>query len=924
MPIPDATREDVLDAMARFDAELRDTDGWLGWEERVNHKYAIEHEGKRYPVNQIVAMASNVGTQEFSGGDEANRWLRQRGLIVLEINSRSSAQAEEVTETNSNRILRDKRCWKISAGIAANYWEDFRDGGWIALDWGGSPDIRSLAPPSKDELWKQLNSLEVGNFSKIAAGQLWMFYRDLMPGDLVVVYGDKTIWGWGEISGEYTYAADSTNNRHRRMTTWRSLNAFSATELTPALAEHLVRPLALYELNKEEFETIVANDRKVRPASWWVNQGGSFEDEQAGGYIWADIVLQGGWTARPWKNVAHLRVGDIIVHSDGIAIRAIGLIEENPTVVVHPNSVDRPSATVPGNLVKVMYFPLKQELPISSVPLEWREACSGTFEPFAHTGELKPGYLFPLDREFLEKLSRDFSSQLPEAVTKWLSGSAAHESPEVSSVRTLVDELLPDPRTRRRCLNVLADAIERANSVSPSSWSVNLPRATRDVRLNVAWTQPCILGRRELVLVVDQNALSTVDLQTLGTALADDDRNRATYESVAEAAAFRAHLPEDRLDELLPLVIEPNLKFVELCASQVKTRAHRFGEHVPAVIDYLNQELGRKLPRHSGSRTVDSGVARIKGHLEPPFEDIVQAITKQGMRLDPRTLRRYHLALKTRGFVVLSGLSGTGKTWLAEAYARAVGAQHAVVAVAPNWTTNEDLLGYLNPLTGEYHHTTFSRFVGAAALAYQRASDAGVEPQPYHLVLDEMNLARVEYYFAQFLSAMEVRARHGMASIALGTDKPLVLPPNLFVIGTVNVDETTHGFADKVYDRAQLIELNARREDLHAHIADTDYRAEIMEMWDAVQHVGPFTFRVLDEVRAYVEASVALDADWEEALDEQFLQKVLPKLKGADPRVGDALAKVAAMCDERFPLSHAKAARMLEDFRSHGFASYFG
>jgi hypothetical protein len=294
------------------------------------------------------------------------------------------------------------------------------------------------------------------------------------------------------------------------------------------------------------------------------------------------------------------------------------------------------------------------------------------------------------------------------------------------------------------------------------------------------------------------------------------------------------------------------------------------------------------------------------------------------MRLDPRTLRRYHLALKTRGFVVLSGLSGTGKTWLAEAYARAVGARHALVAVAPNWTTNEDLLGYHNPLTGVYHHTTFSTFVGEAAEEYQRAADAELQPCPYHLVLDEMNLARVEYYFAQFLSAMEVRARHGSATMTLGGGEQLLLPPNLYVIGTVNVDETTHGFADKVYDRAQLIELGVSRADLEAHVASKVYADDILKVWDAVQQTGPFAFRILDEIDAYVSASEAMDTDWSHALDEQILQKVLPKLKGADPHVGVALTELVRVCTDRFPLSYTKASRMLADFNGHGFASYFG
>jgi hypothetical protein len=79
--------------------------------------------------------------------------------------------------------------------------------------------------------------------------------------------------------------------------------------------------------------------------------------------------------------------------------------------------------------------------------------------------------------------------------------------------------------------------------------------------------------------------------------------------------------------------------------------------------------------------------------VEPAFADTEATIVAQGLRIGTRLLRRYHLALKSRKFVILSGLSGTGKTWLARAYAGAVGAAHLLVPVAPNWTTNETCWG---------------------------------------------------------------------------------------------------------------------------------------------------------------------------------------------------------------------------------------
>lgn len=310
-------------------------------------------------------------------------------------------------------------------------------------------------------------------------------------------------------------------------------------------------------------------------------------------------------------------------------------------------------------------------------------------------------------------------------------------------------------------------------------------------------------------------------------------------------------------------------------------------------------------------------------YVEPEFPEILARVRAQGLRISEQALRRYHLALRARGFVILSGVSGTGKTWLAEAYARAVGAEHLIVPVAPNWTTNEDLLGYTNPLDGAYHDTAFSRFLRRAAAEHARARAEGEPARPFHLVLDEMNLARVEYYFARFLSVMEVRARHGTARVELGPKDEVVLPPTLRFVGTVNVDETTHGFADKVYDRAQLIEMEASREAMAEHVGDAPYADVLLDLWDAVAGVAPFAFRVADEIGHYLGSAQGTGAGPDELLDEQILQKVLPKLKGSDLAVGEALGRLEELTAGRYPLSHGKVVRMREGFQQHGFASYF-
>jgi MoxR-like ATPase len=310
------------------------------------------------------------------------------------------------------------------------------------------------------------------------------------------------------------------------------------------------------------------------------------------------------------------------------------------------------------------------------------------------------------------------------------------------------------------------------------------------------------------------------------------------------------------------------------------------------------------------------------GYEEPALDEMVAAVERPGLRIDRRTLRRYHLSLRTRKFVILSGPSGTGKTWLATAWADAAGAKSLVVPVAPNWTTNEDLLGYLSPLTDTYVDTPFSRFLRKAVDEQARADDAGVIATPYHLVLDEMNLARVEYYFARFLSAMELRARGDSATIDLGGEL-LPLPRNLVVIGTVNIDETTHGFADKVYDRAQLIELGIDRAELAAYVAGQPFADALLEAWDCVAAVKPFAFRVAREFIAYIGDAQKHDIGWEEAFDEQMLQKVLPRLTGADLELGPALEALQAWSAGRYPLTHQRIGLMLARFRHTGVASYF-
>ena len=178
-------------------------------------------------------------------------------------------------------------------------------------------------------------------------------------------------------------------------------------------------------------------------------------------------------------------------------------------------------------------------------------------------------------------------------------------------------------------------------------------------------------------------------------------------------------------------------------------------------------------------------------------------------------------ALRTKGFVFLAGLTGTGKTKLAVKIAELCGKTHKFISVRPDWTDKTELLGWVNPLAKEgeprYRKGLVLDFILRAFEDYGNNKEIA---QPYFLILDEMNLAHIEYYFADFLSVLESgRDKEGWTNeaIKLHEDnkieqddkipREIKLPPNLYIIGTLNTDETTKSLSPKVLDRGFVLEF---------------------------------------------------------------------------------------------------------------------
>jgi hypothetical protein len=287
-----------------------------------------------------------------------------------------------------------------------------------------------------------------------------------------------------------------------------------------------------------------------------------------------------------------------------------------------------------------------------------------------------------------------------------------------------------------------------------------------------------------------------------------------------------------------------------------------------------------------------------------------------------------------RNFMILRGVSGTGKSRLVAALAKAVYGDSkldlpylTIIEVRPDWIDGSPLLGHYDPIGCRYIR---ERFLDALLVA--EANPAS----PVFVCLDEMNLARVEYYLADCLSAMESGNRLNLDR----RDDPLVpssviWPPNLYLFGTVNIDETTLNISDKVLDRAQVIDtsdielLPQLGKWLASAIALNDAeRARVQEIiggsWKALKTVhahfgfrtGKASVRFVNEAKASSNGVMSVD----DAIDAQMRQKILVKLRGEGEHWAAPLAELETLLGRLSGTGHAIAlvSRMRQDLERLG------
>ena len=391
--------------------------------------------------------------------------------------------------------------------------------------------------------------------------------------------------------------------------------------------------------------------------------------------------------------------------------------------------------------------------------------------------------------------------------------------------------------------------------------------------------------------------------------ISDTDAFKSMADSVAKAVDGweNAKIPsvsdlEKRKSEwaLLEKQAEKSIDMISKVRNALKETRESFAVIYPDAADrfdsgLINDGNVRKLDE----KTIDDVLSRMKYNYDR---------SKVGMFLS---------ALGTSQIIALCGKPGTGKTTFAEQISKSVGAAFHLIEVQNNWTDRSDILGFYNPTNNTYQSTAFLEAVLSARDEYERNIDTG-KAWVHVICLDEMNLSRVEYYFATFLSLLQRPAEERRISLlprdveaafangaadsendSLRRYRSFILPPNVRFVGTMNMDDTAQFLSPKVIDRSLFLEFDGSGDyginpDYHENVSEAYYLYGEFETTDSddsqirgaiskVSEKGVFepTNRLFSYSSKMWEIYKKLDVSgnaFEGFIDLVLLDKVLPSL----------------------------------------------
>jgi len=297
-----------------------------------------------------------------------------------------------------------------------------------------------------------------------------------------------------------------------------------------------------------------------------------------------------------------------------------------------------------------------------------------------------------------------------------------------------------------------------------------------------------------------------------------------------------------------------------------------------------------------------------------------------GLYYDHKTIRTYFAGLATSKIIILEGISGTGKTSLPYAMGRFFKNPASICSVQPSWRDRAEMIGYLNEFTKKFNETDFLKSL------YETLYREDMN----FIVLDEMNLARIEYYFAEFLSIMEMPNvndwKIDIVPDVWPTDPKhlvegkILVPQNVWFVGTANRDDSTFTITDKVYDRATSIEMNHRADYIDAPYTEPinmtyEYFSvlckkgqeanpissknleKLNKVDDFISDKFKITFgnRILKQIKLFVPAFVACGGDEVEGLDYIVFRKIFRKFEALNIAfLKDEIGQLISLLDKLF------------------------
>ena len=362
---------------------------------------------------------------------------------------------------------------------------------------------------------------------------------------------------------------------------------------------------------------------------------------------------------------------------------------------------------------------------------------------------------------------------------------------------------------------------------------------------------------------------------------------------------------------LLALLLALRARRKRLAADDAQSRQRFF-----RLTEIDRQMENSKAPAYDDGATLEEICRRFRDY----------AACALGLYYSPDMIRTFIASFAASRLIIMQGISGTGKTSLAYAFGKFVENDSTIIPVQPSWRERSDLLGYFNEFTKRFNETEL----------LAKIYEAQYSDDVYIAVLDEMNIARVEYYFAEFLSILEMPSTdewivsivpdHWAKDPKKLKDGKLHLARNMWFIGTANNDDSTFAISDKVYDRAMILDIDNKAEPFDApetqamHLSSTRFEALLAESGqkyrisqenidkirrlDAylIEHLRvAFGNRIMSQFHKFVPAYMACGGTELDGVDTILCKKVLRKLEGQNMAyIRDEVDDLCAYLDELF------------------------